>query len=347
MDFFMAYAAVAVFGLLAASYTDLKERIVPNELSFGLLFIGLGLHVMESVSASSFTPLLMSLGGAAIAFVFSLFIYKAGAWAGGDVKLFTAMGALLPLPIGGFLSPAPIYEFPLFPFMILINSVLVAFPFIMLYVFWKTFMEEKLRAEFKTMIKQTITKGLIFAGSLFGLSSMLVLAGLSQLISLPILFGIAFLPDKMRKFLAFILFLVGFAISSDLSAFAFLLSLGMLIGGFFEALTHGLRALKKEVPIDKLSEGMIAAELVYVKEGKAKKLERSWLEKLRSPILPETVVSDLSAAGLSVEQITQLKKLHVKTLLVKESIPMIPILLLGGIVSLVVGDLAWYAMNSL
>lgn len=343
MDFLIAYVAVSVLGLTVASYTDLKERIVPNKLNYALLFTGLSLHALESFVSLSATPIMLSFAGAAIAFFFSFILYKAGAWAGGDVKLFTALGALLPMPVSALLSPAPFYAYPLFPFMILINSVVVAFPFVMFYVFLKTLRNKKLRGDFKKMLSRTVLKGLVFAGSIYGLVSLLDFLGFASLLAIPILFAVAFLPVRLRWASAFCLFFVGLFLDGQLEKFAFLLALGWVMGGFFESLTHGMRALRKEIPIVKLEEGMISGELVYVEDGKARRVSRSWREKI-SPVPRGTVVSDLSAAGLSGEQIGQLEKLGVKKLLVKESIPLVPILLLGCITSLVIGDLVWFAI---
>ena len=92
----MIYAAIAILAFLIASYTDLKSREAPETLTTGLILGGLFLHGWESIIISSFSPIISSAYMAALAFFFSFFLYKIGAWAGGDVKLFTALTLLLP-----------------------------------------------------------------------------------------------------------------------------------------------------------------------------------------------------------------------------------------------------------
>ncbi len=67
--------------------------------------------------------------GAAIAFVIGYLMWRIGGWAGGDVKLYTALGALLPF------YPAPYVEnvpYP-FPITILFNSVIAILPILLVY----------------------------------------------------------------------------------------------------------------------------------------------------------------------------------------------------------------------
>lgn len=349
--FFVTSAVVAVIGLLVASYTDLKERMVPNKLSYSLLAIGLVLHAVESVLFSSPLPLIYSISGAILAFIFSLVIYKLGAWAGGDVKLFTALGSLLPLAplelVKAARIPAAYANYPLFYFLALENSVVIAFPFIMIYVFWKTFNNKKLRNDFKIMLKDTLVKGICLSASTFGILALLSLIDLPTWTSVFPILALAFLPQKLWYGLSGVFLIVGLLSGGDWIVFASILLTSLFAFGFIEAMTHGRKALQRKLPIRELREGMISAELVFLENGKVKKVVRSWVEKIRSFEPPGTIVSDLSAAGLTKEQINELKKLGVKSLLIKESVPMIPILLLGCTTSLVVGDLVWLITNLL
>jgi hypothetical protein len=72
--------------------------------------------------------------GATISFVIGYAMWLAGGWAGGDVKLFTALGALLPRFSPPF-APAPYSSsYPLFPLTILLNSVFAMIPALLVYV---------------------------------------------------------------------------------------------------------------------------------------------------------------------------------------------------------------------
>ena len=66
--------------------------------------------------------------GAAIAFVIGYAMWLTGGWAGGDVKLFTALGALL----YGYSAPAVQAPYPS-PLTILFNSVIAILPILLVY----------------------------------------------------------------------------------------------------------------------------------------------------------------------------------------------------------------------
>jgi len=67
--------------------------------------------------------------GAALAFAIGYVMWLTGGWAGGDVKLFTALGALLPFYTSPHVNDVP-YPFPL---TILFNSVIAILPILLVY----------------------------------------------------------------------------------------------------------------------------------------------------------------------------------------------------------------------
>ena len=85
------------FGI-AASYTDLKERRVPNKLTLVFAVAALGL----ALASGKLTPAFAAC--VAIAFAFAYLAYRAGAWAGGDAKFFTVTTAFYAIAAG----PAPL-----------------------------------------------------------------------------------------------------------------------------------------------------------------------------------------------------------------------------------------------
>ncbi len=67
--------------------------------------------------------------GAAIAFIIGYVMWLTGGWAGGDVKLFTALGALMPFYTAPYVQNVP-YPFPI---TILFNSVIAILPILLIY----------------------------------------------------------------------------------------------------------------------------------------------------------------------------------------------------------------------
>ena len=81
--------SVLLAGLLIGSYTDLKDRIVPNWLTFGLIFLGVVINTLAGPG------LLFSLAGIAAGFILSYPVYLFCGVGAGDAKLMIAVGAFL------------------------------------------------------------------------------------------------------------------------------------------------------------------------------------------------------------------------------------------------------------
>src|SRR3989344_1566228 len=96
MPFEEIYFAITLIALIIAAYTDLKSRIVPDKLTYGAIILAVALKSAESYMGKSPDPILMSLAGGVAAFAAAYLLYKLGVWAGGDVKLITAIGFLNP-----------------------------------------------------------------------------------------------------------------------------------------------------------------------------------------------------------------------------------------------------------
>jgi len=90
------FTAVLLIGMIAGTYTDLKNRWVPDFVNFSLIAIGLGGHAILSVLNQSIWPLAYSIGGAIAFYAIGGIMYYTGIWGGGDAKLLIGVGALLP-----------------------------------------------------------------------------------------------------------------------------------------------------------------------------------------------------------------------------------------------------------
>lgn len=87
---------ITMVWLVAASVTDFKKREVSDWLSFSLIAIALAIGSAESIILWDPTPILTSLTGLGIFFVIAIVMYYCKLFAGGDVKLLTALGAVIP-----------------------------------------------------------------------------------------------------------------------------------------------------------------------------------------------------------------------------------------------------------
>lgn len=88
---------VALFAI--ATYTDLRSSRIPNSVSLTAIGIGVILHAC----LAGFQGVLFSLAGLGVAFGLFLVLYASGGIGAGDVKLMSAVGAMLG-PYGAIVS---------------------------------------------------------------------------------------------------------------------------------------------------------------------------------------------------------------------------------------------------
>ncbi len=129
---------VSIAAVCVAVFTDLKDRIIPDKMTYPLIAIGIGFHLIVGVYRWELVRAFYGVMGAVLGFGIGYVMYLTGGWAGGDVKLFTALGALLPsyeapfaLPYSTFFPPYSV-SYPLFPITLLFNSVIAAVPVLLI-----------------------------------------------------------------------------------------------------------------------------------------------------------------------------------------------------------------------
>jgi Flp pilus assembly protein protease CpaA len=93
---------VAMAALVVASYTDLKTREVPDWISYGLMFSGLGLRLLFSVSNFDWLIFLEGVAGFLLFVGVGYLMYYTGQWGGGDSKLLMGLGAIIGLKFTAF-----------------------------------------------------------------------------------------------------------------------------------------------------------------------------------------------------------------------------------------------------
>ncbi len=83
--------AVLILLILAATWSDLRTRRIPNVVTVAGAAAGFVLHVLNGGTAGAWT----SIAGALVGFALFVVFFLAGGMGAGDVKLFAAIGALL------------------------------------------------------------------------------------------------------------------------------------------------------------------------------------------------------------------------------------------------------------
>jgi archaeal preflagellin peptidase FlaK len=372
-------AIIALLACLYASYSDLKRGIIPNKLTFPLIAIGIVLNGIYAFMIGDLWFIVICLVVTGVIFALGYLFWKMGAWAGGDVKLFTALAALLPF------YPALIsyqilgVSFPLqgsypFPLTLIINSILSILPFLLIYVFYivvktKPHLMGELIAPVKDY-KKNIVLTLVIT------SAVTITFFITQqthfqiiIISLIIIYILSLLISKLPnqvKAVFVSLFTVAalfYNFQITISSMVVLFISIIIIEIIRKLLTSvSKEALQDDYPLEKLQEGMIPAYNIYERDDEIYVDDKSFTTKLmesfnkRDPSLLTTppgkrLVGTL-AAGLTSDDIQLLKKLNIENKIsskfrIKKGVPFAPSILIGLLISLFIGDLAYILQSVL
>lgn len=252
--FFLA----SLLGLAVASYTDLKKRIVSNKLSYSLIAIGLVGHIAVAIVESNAWSFIYSAAAAALAFIFAYILWKLGVWAGGDVKLFSAIAALNPanpyffnkfgISLGIIGMP---YNLPLFFVSLFVFSVFAMFPYGTLIALHGLSQRKKERDEmlkdFWIRTLQTLQGSAAIVGFAWALSYLKQ----SQLLLLPLLLLLGLIKNRIARIAVIAILFAASLICAPMESivgffalFAILLAFYLLIKLYFVS-SQMLRRKKK------------------------------------------------------------------------------------------------------
>lgn len=131
--FLVQIIVTSLFCCLAVIF-DVKTGIISNKLNFSLLIFGLISNLFLSVLSTNIKYILCSIISMFVTYIVTLLFWKLKIWGGGDVKLLTAIATVIPFGINvNFLNIYPQLSVYPFSFTVIINSILVAFPFLLIF----------------------------------------------------------------------------------------------------------------------------------------------------------------------------------------------------------------------
>ncbi|KXB07309.1 hypothetical protein AKJ54_00450 [candidate division MSBL1 archaeon SCGC-AAA382K21] len=368
MWFYNLVAILALGTVVIATYTDLKERIISNKLTFPMIVAGVALYLGYGAYEGDWLLAIKGGLGAGGAFGMGYVLWYVGGWAGGDVRLFSALGALL----AGY--SAPILEAPYpFPLTVLLNGIICLAPVLLIYVVVKSFrtsgVGEKIVGPIRESFYEILVAPFVILGSSIVGWELGAFLGLGRLVQVILIFVLILLiyqmPIKFEAPLAVALtgygiYLYSFSALKFLGvAFAIAFGIRLIISSIKVVNRH---VLQEKIPIDELEEGMIPAETIYEKDGEVERYESPGIKETASNILDDPtnfrfrpdwdeVVSDSSlAAGVSQEQAESLKRLvgegelenHIR---IKKGFPFAPSFALGVPIAIFYGDIYWWLVG--
>ena len=356
---------ISLIGLLVASYSDLKERIVDDKISYGMVLLGLLLFFGNALMNSDWVSLVWSVAAGIGAFAIGYLLWRIGFWAGGDVKLFTGLAVLNPInwvmiaKIGGYVSPGFSFKIPIFPLTLFLASVLALLPVGILLLAGKAVKQpEKFKTVFSNpkerMLSIAFSALLLSAVSLWleGNQNALAAIGIPSLVLvIGLIIGMGWIEKKTKKMgavkagLCIGLLAIGlWAWQFAFLANAVLLGIVLFAVSFLFSLFFSNKLFRSLKPVEKLGEGDIAAvTIVETKKGIEIRSDPGWREILKNLKKPPLIVhqkkereicSSRRAGGLEKEQIEEIQRLAQegkipKTLEVKESAAFVPAVLVA------------------
>lgn len=358
--FFSSTIIISIIGLITATYTDLKARIVPNFLNYGLALVGLLIFGIQSYFENSPLPFLYSLFGLFFGFFFGWILWKIGVFAGGDVKLFMGLGALNPFTPSllkiGLLSSINI---PLFPITLFIYSLIAFLPYGLFVISYRVAKNKKFQKELYNEMKPKIKTAIhasIFTSAAFVI---LVFLGVTPLLTIIVLILWEMLKEK-KKYATLLSIILAVILNLTLLTQALLTTifLSVIVYTIIKLLFSAKKVLSSEIEVKKLKEGMIPSTSLYWKGKKVleeKSLDFALImkcikEKNSKPLFEllspkKEIISARKARGLTEEELKEIRKLAQKGLIskkimIKESMPFVPTMLLGYLLCLILGDFA-------
>lgn len=363
---------IAVLACLYASYSDLRRGIIPNKLTFPLIGLGLLLNAFYAALTGNLLLIISAAIITVVIFALGYLFWRMGAWAGGDVKLFTALAALMavypPVINYNILNfQMPVYATYPFPFSLIINSILSMLPFLLIYVIYigvkhKPYILKELAAPFKNY-RENIVRALVVSSAVYVALLIIFYLPFQNILLLIILIAIISfilnkLPNLIKAVLVSVIMIVSLIqnLQVTISGIILLFILFTVIEIVKILLTKvSKEALQDDYKINQLEEGMIPAYNLYQRGDEVYYDDKSFYQKIMEAIKTGDI-SRISApqgkllvgtlaAGLKDEDIELLKKLYQEDKIsdafkVKKGVPFAPSILIGLLISVLIGDLA-------
>jgi preflagellin peptidase FlaK len=156
------FLIVAFIGSVAAGLYDLKTTEIPDEIPYTMMAVGIIGGMIKSYLAWSYMPLLLSFTVGLGFLGFGLIMYYTGQWGGGDAKILSGIGFLVPtLPSG--VSKTLFFPFSLSFFF---NLFLVGAIYMIVYALILSIINRKIWTAFFKNVRANVKTLLIFDFSL-------------------------------------------------------------------------------------------------------------------------------------------------------------------------------------
>ena len=168
---FLIQIIVTILFSILASIFDVKSGFVPDWLNYLLIAFGLMSNFILTLITSNVKYILASFISMLITYVISYLLWTLHMWGGGDVKLFTSIATAIPFGLNGdIFNIFPLLSIYPFAFTVIFNSILVSFPFLVIFTTYLLFKNKMVNNNvdllvnvfnypaLRTLIKTTLNK---------------------------------------------------------------------------------------------------------------------------------------------------------------------------------------------
>lgn len=132
---FLIQITITVLFCILAAICDIRDNFIPEKLTYILLFFGLISNLILSIFSNNIKFILASFISMFVTYVITYLLWKLKMWGGGDVMLFTAIATVIPNGLNiDFLNVFPLLSVYPFSFSVVVNSILVSFPFLVIFL---------------------------------------------------------------------------------------------------------------------------------------------------------------------------------------------------------------------
>lgn len=350
--------SILIIGVTIASYTDIKYLTVSNKLTSLMFTSGIILGSIFYLNNSIMNLIFYYLSIICV-FIFVYLLWRIGLWAGGDVKLFTAISTLFCIDyldiipkfyINNHIFPYNEYIIHIPTFNLIVNSVFAILPIILFIVIYDIIKNKPhliksifKKSDINNMIisLNTLTLYFIFNSIchidnlILNISSLIILSVINNEIS-----------KRSRHILLIITIIIICKVIylNIISTYLFELICVCFIILIKNIFKENLikEALSYEVNVNQLEESMILSDKLLFYNGEYFYENRTLKNRLLNYKKYE-VILEQKAGGLSLVDIEILKRLeknnHIdKAIKIKKSLPFVPFILSGLIITLSLGN---------
>lgn len=132
---FLIQIIITILFCVRATFLDIRKGYVPERLCYMMIVFGLFSNLILSVISNNIKFILASLISMTITYTITYLLWNLKMWGGGDVRLFTGIATVIPNGLDiDFLNIFPELSIYPFSFSVVINSILVSFPFLVIFV---------------------------------------------------------------------------------------------------------------------------------------------------------------------------------------------------------------------